>query len=64
MKKYILILITLIPGIFGCEDYLDRKNLDTFDEANFWTSEGNLRLYAMGNYTAYFYGYGSGLCIR
>ena len=60
MKKYIFILIALLPGLSGCEDYLDRKNLDTFDEANFWTSEGNLRLYAMGSYSAYFYGYGSG----
>lgn len=39
---------------------MDRKNLDTFDESNFWTSEGNMRLYAQGAYTAYFFGYGSG----
>jgi len=60
MKKYIFILIAILPLLSGCEDYLDRKNLDTFDESNFWTSEGNMRLFAMGNYSAYFYGYGSG----
>jgi starch-binding outer membrane protein, SusD/RagB family len=60
MKKYIFIIIALLPGLSGCEDYLDRKNLDTFDEANFWINEGNLRLYAMGSYSGYFYGYGSG----
>jgi len=60
MKKYILILIAILPLLSGCEDYLDRKNLDTFDEGNFWTSESNMRLFTMGNYTSYFYGYGSG----
>ena len=60
MKKYYLILITMLIGLSGCEDYLDRKNLDTFDESNFWTSEGNMRLYANGSYLNYFYGYGSG----
>src|SRR5665648_268534 len=67
MKKYILIIITALLGLSSCEDYLDRKNLDTFDDANFWTSEGNMRLFAMGAYaatssssTSLFYGYGSG----
>lgn len=44
----------------SCEDYLDRKNLDKFDESNFWTNEENMRLFAQGAYTAYFTGYGSG----
>src|SRR5574344_1426610 len=60
MKKIYLILIAVLLGLSSCENYLDRKNLDTFDEANFWTNEGNLRLYAQGSYTAYFTGYGSG----
>jgi hypothetical protein len=60
MKKYIFILVFFLFGLSGCEEYLDRKNLDTFDESNFWTSEGNMRLYAQGAYTAYFTGYGSG----
>lgn len=60
MKKNIFILIVVLLGLSSCEDYLDRKNLDTFDESNFWTSEGNMRLFANGAYTAYFTGYGSG----
>jgi len=60
MKKNILIIIVVLFSLSGCKDYLDKKNLDTFDESNFWTSEGNMRLYAQGAYTAYFTGYGSG----
>lgn len=60
MKNKIFILITVLLSLSSCEDYLDRKNLDTFDESNFWTSEGNMRLFANGAYTAYFTGYGSG----
>jgi hypothetical protein len=60
MKNYKIILVLFLLGLSGCEEYLDRKNLDTFDESNFWTSEGNMRLYAQGAYTAYFTGYGSG----
>lgn len=67
MKGKIFLIITILLGLTGCEDYLDRKNLDSFDDANFWVNEGNLRLYAMGNYAGYssirpgyFYGYGTG----
>ena len=60
MKKNIFILIVILPYFQAARNYLDRKNLDTFDESNFWTSEGNMRLFAKGGYTAYFYGYGSG----
>lgn len=60
MKKNILLLLIVLLGLSSCEDYMDRKNLDTFDESNFWTSEGNMRLFAQGAYTAYFTGYGSG----
>jgi hypothetical protein len=60
MKRLYFILFVLIISLSGCEDYLDRKNLDTFDESNFWTSEGNMQLFAQGAYTAYFTGYGSG----
>lgn len=60
MKKiYILFLLALL-SLTSCDDYLDRKNLDSFDDANFWTSENNMRLFAQGSYTAYFSGYGSG----
>ena len=60
MKKNIFIIVLVLLGLSGCKDYLDRKNLDTFDESNFWISEGNMRLFAQGAYTAYFTGYGSG----
>lgn len=60
MKKYIIILFSIFLVLVSCQDYLDRKNLDTFDESNFWTNEGNMRLFAQGAYTAYFTGYGSG----
>lgn len=60
MKRNIFVLIIVLLGLSGCEDYLDRKNLASFDDANFWSSEGNMRLYSRGAYTAYFYGYGSG----
>jgi hypothetical protein len=67
MKGKIFLVLTILLGLTGCEDYLDRKNLDSFDDANFWVNEGNLRLYTMGNYAGYssirpgyFYGYGTG----
>lgn len=60
MKKIFLIITIIFISITSCEDYLDRKNLDSFDDANFWTSENNMRLFATGAYTAYFKGYGSG----
>lgn len=60
MKKVYIILSLILLGFSSCEEYLDRKNLDTFDETNFWENEGNLRLFAQGFYTSYFTGYGSG----
>ncbi len=67
MKGRLYLIILILFGLTGCEDYLDRKNLDSFDDANFWVNEGNLRLYAMGNYAGYssirpgyFYGFGTG----
>ncbi len=60
MKRNIFILTLALLVLSACDDYLDRKNLASFDDANFWTSEGNMRLFSRGAYTAYFYGYGSG----
>jgi len=67
MKGKIFLTIMILLGLTSCEDYLDRKNLDSFDDANFWVNEGNLRLYTMGNYAGYssirpgyFYGFGTG----
>jgi hypothetical protein len=60
MKRLYFILFVLFISLSACDGYLDKKNLDTFDESNFWTSEGNMRLFAQGAYRAYFTGYGSG----
>jgi len=60
MKTKYIFLIAMLIGFSSCEDYLDRKNLDSLDDSNFWTNEGNMRLFAQGAYTDYFYGYGTG----
>lgn len=60
MKKTIFIFIIALFGLSSCENYLDRKSLDVFDESNFWQNETNVRLYSQGAYTNYFMGYGSG----
>ena len=72
MKK-IYILSILALALSSCDNYLDRKPLDTFDATNFWVNESNVRLYAQGSYVhrnsmtatnttsqAYFFGYGTG----
>ena len=43
----------------GCEKFLDRPSLTTMNDANYWTSENNLRLFANGFYANYFVGYNS-----
>ena len=49
MKKLLYIIIALL-SLSSCKDYLDRPSLDQFDESNFWTSEGNIRLFAHSVY--------------
>ena len=58
--KLLILSLALMISATSCEDYITRNNLDSFDDANFWTSEENVRLFALGNYTAYFQGYGRG----
>ena len=60
MKKIIYIVVIFTFLFTACEDYLDKPGLDQFENDHFWTSEGNIRLYANKGYTAFFYGYGSG----
>jgi len=60
MKKISILFLAILIGLSGCEDYLDRGNLDKLDDNTFWTNEGNLRIYVQGNYTNYFVGYGTG----
>lgn len=44
-------------ALSSCSDYLNRSNLDSFDDNNFWTSEQNMRTFAQGAYITYFKGY-------
>ena len=60
MKKIFYLIIIALISITACDDYLDKPGLDQFENEQFWTNEGNIRLYAQRAYTAYFVGYGSG----
>lgn len=60
MKHLSILLAILLISLSSCEDYLDRKNLDTMDDQNFWTSEATMKIYAYGSYSQYFAGYGQG----
>jgi hypothetical protein len=60
MKKYFFILfVTAGLVLASCETFLDRQSLTTMNDANYWTSENNLRLFANGFYANYFVGYNS-----
>lgn len=58
--KLLIASLAILFSVASCDDYITRDNLDSFDDNNFWTSESNVRLFAQGNYTAYFPGYGRG----
>ena len=60
MKKIFYLLLIAFLSITACDDYLDSPGLDGFENDQFWTNEGNVRLYAQRSYTDYFMGYGSG----
>ncbi|MBR2437776.1 MAG: RagB/SusD family nutrient uptake outer membrane protein [Bacteroidales bacterium] len=58
MKKiFTIISLFSVLALSSCADYLDRKNLDSFDDQNFWSTEQSMRLFAQGTYTAYLVGY-------
>lgn len=59
MKKILFVILSIL-SLTSCKDYLNKPSLNQFDESNYWTSEGNIRLFAQGTYTSYFMGYGSG----
>ena len=54
--KYLLVLTVLL--FIGCEDFLDRPPLTSYNDENVWTSEDNVRSYANKYYTDFFPGYG------
>ncbi len=60
MKKNIFIALTALLALIcaSCEDILDRPQLNSPTDENFWKSESDLRLYANGFYPNYFVGYG------
>lgn len=58
MKKiFTIISLVSVLALSSCADYLNRKNLDSFDDQNFWSTEQSMRLFAQGTYTAYLVGY-------
>lgn len=61
MKKYIFALFTVAALMFaGCDDVLDRPQLNNPQDDNYWRNETDLRLFGNGFYTNYFVGYNSG----
>lgn len=62
MKKIFSIVLALAAvTLAGCsEDFLERPSKTTMNDENFWSSEGNIRLFVNGAYTNYFPGYYSG----
>lgn len=60
MKKYIFALLSAAALIFaGCDDVLDRPQLNNPQDDNYWRNETDLRLFGNGFYTNYFVGYNS-----
>lgn len=57
MKKYLIILSTVVLVFTGCDEFLDRPPLTQMNDQTYWTSENNLRLFANGFYPQYFVGY-------
>ncbi len=49
IKAYLL-MIGILIGISGCEDFLDRQPPASISDNNFWTGEGDARLALIGCY--------------
>lgn len=47
-------------SLAGCSDFLDRPSKTEMNDENYWTSEGNIRLFVNNAYPTYFNGYSSG----
>lgn len=62
IKKGLYLSATLIAlTMSGCsDDVLDRPQLNSPDDDNYWTTEDNLRLYANEYYVQFFSGYNTG----
>lgn len=44
----------------GCDDFLTKEPLASFQDDDFWSSENNVRGFAFGYYADRFPGYGNG----
>lgn len=63
MKKLTYILMAFAALILvSCDpnEFLNRTTLTTMDDASYWTTENNVRLFVNGAYGSYFTGYSSG----
>jgi starch-binding outer membrane protein, SusD/RagB family len=50
MKKYILIIIAILPFVFGCEEFLDRPPLTQIGNDSYWRSTTDLQNYIVRFY--------------
>ncbi|MDR1090678.1 MAG: RagB/SusD family nutrient uptake outer membrane protein [Prevotella sp.] len=55
--KILSVIFASLILFSGCEDLLDRPQLDKKDDINYWENEQSLRFYANGYYAHYFVGY-------
>ena len=62
MKKISILLFSVAALILSscAGDFLERPSKTTMNDENFWSSEGNIRLFVNGGFTNYFCGYYSG----
>lgn len=60
MKKFLYILLALVPMFWTSCNLLDQPPYDDFTDEEFWQSEQQARSYMYGFYTSVFSGYGSG----
>src|SRR5687768_11169799 len=63
MKKYSILLVTIVFLFGSCEDFLDRPPLTQMNDDELWTTENGVRQYANGFYPNYFVGYNSGFTV-
>lgn len=62
MKKYILALFSIATLTLntGCEDFLDKPQLDKVEDKDFWRNEADFRMYSVEFYHWFLSGYNSG----
>ena len=61
MKKFIILsAVALGMSLASCNEILDRPQLNTPTDENFWKTEADLRMYAFEFYPYHFIGYNSG----